>query len=1160
MSPVTGSPVWFREGLRTRCTPMETHDEPSDAGSLLEAIAPTVPPAEPVADPTGSPDGSPEPAGATELPDVVSSWPGDPGPGTPESDAGDPLDSEPRDWLRLGFSIAVVACCCAYIFWVVHPELIFRNTTPTGGDMGSHVWGPAYLRDHLLPNFRVGGWTPDWYNGFPVYTFYMVVPSLAIVMLDVGFLPLWLAPVAISAALGLAYVTQRRISSQLGRVVGWWSIGLATVLMIDVPYNVAFKLIAVSGLVMFPFGAWWLGRGLGLRFGGPELMAIVSVPFLMDRTLFHIYGGNIASTMAGEFAFSISITFGLFFLGSLARLVKGEGGSMAATAALGAMCALCHAIPMFYVAGSAIVLIVVYGSWRGVAKTAAAGVVAGMLASFWYLPFYGFSTYLNDMGWEKLGPLKTAESLNVGLFDSTEFWRYLLPFAPHISTAGATTPDPDMLHGKAFFVLAAMGILLSLVSRLRAGWALTAIMVGAAAAFRYMPQMRFWNARVLPLYYLCIYFLAAIGVYLLVVTVWRALSRLFENRGWGTAVVSLLWIWFVFEFGTGKVWPYLAMASDAARVVIGLAVAIGTVAVALGAGRAVPLWTRLGVAGSLSITAVVVLVTTNDMASGDRLFTMVGAVGMVAMVLAAAHGAHALPGPKPVWVSSLRGGSSLETSDVGPSPAVPALPPPPPELPPGPVSPAAEGPVSRHVVRSGTGSMVTVVGAMLIVAFVAMSMTLRNLPGGTIETATDGTTSYRWAGFESRYFGVARLWADYNFRGLEDKVSGTTNWSDEYFGIVDEVERVGKQNGCGRVMWEYDGDRMNNYGTPMAFMMFPYFTDGCMGSQEGLYFEASSTTPFHFLMQSELSAQCSCAQRFDIMGFETSPYTGFNLDRGIGHMQLMGIRYYMADSEMAVAAASADDRLTEVGRYQPPPDPGAGAAAPRTPYVIYEVADAPLVRPLTVMPEVWENVPDDALDYIGPTAQWFLDPDRWDIVPATDGPDNWPRNSEVTAPARDRLTDAERTTASQTFPPDQLEDLAAAKSKVPTLTVPLPDPVAREPLPKVKVSNVATTRDGLTFDVDKVGVPVMVNISYFPNWTAEGADGPWRAGANQMIVVPTSKTVTLSFGRSFLELGSTGLTLAGIVGAGALVVVDDRRRRRQREPMPTETTDQPLPT
>ena len=47
-----------------------------------------------------------------------------------------------------------------------------------GADFGARI---AFLRDHLLTEGRLAGWTPDWYAGFPAYRFYMVVPSLAIV-------------------------------------------------------------------------------------------------------------------------------------------------------------------------------------------------------------------------------------------------------------------------------------------------------------------------------------------------------------------------------------------------------------------------------------------------------------------------------------------------------------------------------------------------------------------------------------------------------------------------------------------------------------------------------------------------------------------------------------------------------------------------------------------------------------------------------------------------------------------------------------------------------------------------------------------------------------------------------------------------------------------
>ena len=107
-----------------------------------------------------------------------------------------------HDWLQWSGLMVAVLCGVA-VFAALSPDLILADTTATGGDMGAHVWGPAYLRDELLPNFRLTGWTPDWYAGFPAYTFYMVVPSLLIVWLDVG-LPLC---VGLPLAAGVLYGT-----------------------------------------------------------------------------------------------------------------------------------------------------------------------------------------------------------------------------------------------------------------------------------------------------------------------------------------------------------------------------------------------------------------------------------------------------------------------------------------------------------------------------------------------------------------------------------------------------------------------------------------------------------------------------------------------------------------------------------------------------------------------------------------------------------------------------------------------------------------------------------------------------------------------------------------------------------------------------------------
>ena len=79
---------------------------------------------------------------------------------------------------------ASAAACCSRCS-SSRPSLLFSNTTPTGGDMGAHVWGPAYLRDHILPHWRLTGWANDWYAGFPMYVFYMLPPALMVVALDV---------------------------------------------------------------------------------------------------------------------------------------------------------------------------------------------------------------------------------------------------------------------------------------------------------------------------------------------------------------------------------------------------------------------------------------------------------------------------------------------------------------------------------------------------------------------------------------------------------------------------------------------------------------------------------------------------------------------------------------------------------------------------------------------------------------------------------------------------------------------------------------------------------------------------------------------------------------------------------------------------------------
>ena len=66
----------------------------------------------------------------------------------------------------------------------LHPLLLIANTTTDGGDTGAHVMLPAFMKSNLLPHGQLTGWDPDWYDGFPLYTFYFPLPGLITVLFN----------------------------------------------------------------------------------------------------------------------------------------------------------------------------------------------------------------------------------------------------------------------------------------------------------------------------------------------------------------------------------------------------------------------------------------------------------------------------------------------------------------------------------------------------------------------------------------------------------------------------------------------------------------------------------------------------------------------------------------------------------------------------------------------------------------------------------------------------------------------------------------------------------------------------------------------------------------------------------------------------------------
>jgi hypothetical protein len=754
-------------------------------------------------------------------------------------------------WISLG----VVAIATGFVLAQLQPELLVRNTTPAGGDMGAHVWGPAYLRDHLLPHGRLTGWTPDWYGGFPAYQFYMVVPTLLILALDVVL-----------------------------------------------PYGIAFKLVTVLGVLSMPVAAWVFGKLSGLRFPAPALFAVASVLFLFDRT-YTIYGGNVASTLAGEFAFSISLSVALVYMGVVAKGLAtaaddpvGRGRYRWLAALLLGITALCHLIPAIFALVATVAFVLVRPTKASLRWILPVVPVGAAVSAFWVLPFWWQRAYVNDMGWEKLTVRPEGQPLIhwSGLFGDGS--------AGFLADLGKHLVPEDL---RWVVLLAVVGAVLSVVRRQRAGVALLLMSLVWIAAFIWLPQGRLWNARLLPFLYLGYFFLAAIAV---------------SETGRSLAAV---------------------------------------------AGR---------------------------------------------------------------WVGSTQG--------------------------------AAEGHRTTRWVRAGTAGFG--LAMVLLVAGIPLSV----LPLG--ERGNDGV--YRWGPITTADRSFIPDWARWNYTGYEGKPSYR-----EYHDVVQTMAALGQERGCGRAMWEYETE-LDRYGTPMALMLLPHWTDGCIGSMEGLYFESSASTPYHFLNQSELSAAPSRAMR-DL------DYGPLDIDLGVQHLQLLGVRYYMAFSDAAVEAADEHPDLTPV--------------AASAPWTIYEVAGTEQVVPLENEPAVLEGIDHEGRAWLEPASDWYLDPEQWDTFLAADGPATWQRIAEGEEPAV-------------------------------------------RPVEAVEVTDIRTDDDSISFHVSEPGTPVLVRTSYFPNWHASGADGPWRVAPNLMVVVPTDTDVTLQYGYEPVDWIAWIITAAGLLGVVLLWRADRR--------------------
>jgi len=333
-------------------------------------------------------------------------------------------------WIVLS-TILVFVVIYGLLLWNYRPDLMLSNTTTSGGDMGAHHYAAKYLIEELLPNFQMTGWTQEWYAGMPLFTFYLPLPFLMIAIFNVLL-----------------------------------------------PYGVAFKLATALGVFLLPLAAYTFGRLLRFRDPFPILAAVMSLAFLFTET-FSIYGGNILSTLAGEFGYSLAFALIFFFLGTLARgMERGRFDWLFAVNGLLLMAVVISHI----VATIALVLIVpsfllVYRTKRAFLYLAGVFALGFLLSAFWGLPFVDKLAWTAHMSWGQLTEMKD-----------------LMP--PELRPVAAVG-----LLGMAFAISKREARTIPLL------W----IVVVMGALFFVLPDGRLWNGRLLPFLYFATCLWAAYG-------------------------------------------------------------------------------------------------------------------------------------------------------------------------------------------------------------------------------------------------------------------------------------------------------------------------------------------------------------------------------------------------------------------------------------------------------------------------------------------------------------------------------------------------------------------------------------------------------------------------------------------------------------------------
>ncbi|WP_084181795.1 6-pyruvoyl-tetrahydropterin synthase-related protein [Polaromonas glacialis] len=223
--------------------------------------------------------------------------------------------------IKKAFPLIVIDCgvtgffVCLIAFTLQWP-LLNLPTLPTGGDLASHVLTAWYFTTEFLPSGKLTAWMPEVFGGLPALSYYFPLPFITIAALE----------------------------KILGFAIGFkWATVLPSLLLPGTVFVVVRRFLQLH----------WLSA---------LTAALASLAYLLHEQN-SIWGGNLLSTLSGEFAYSYGQLFAVLALVAWLRAKDGDGMWIVA-GVLEAFTGASHGYPLLVVGISSFTLLFIRQNCR----------------------------------------------------------------------------------------------------------------------------------------------------------------------------------------------------------------------------------------------------------------------------------------------------------------------------------------------------------------------------------------------------------------------------------------------------------------------------------------------------------------------------------------------------------------------------------------------------------------------------------------------------------------------------------------------------------------------------------------------------------------------------------------------------------------------------